>query len=118
MDTYTDAALMRIYLQESERHHHKALYEVLIEEARDAGLSGATVLRGIRGFGPSSKLLSARILDLTSDLPIVVQIIDRRERVEAFLVRVNELLDEVNSSALVTLDPSRVVRYVPGEGGS
>jgi hypothetical protein len=114
MDTYNDAAILRIYLQESERYHHKALYEALIEEAREAGLSGATVLRGIRGFGLSSKILSSRILDLASDLPILVQIIDRRERVEAFLVRVNELLDEANSGALVTLDPSRVVRYAPG----
>ena len=116
MDNYTDAAVMRIYLQESERYHHKALYEALIEAAREAGLSGATVLRGIRGFGLSSKILSSRILDLASDLPIVVQIIDRRERVEAFLVRVRELLDEVNSGALVTLDPSRVVRYPAGDG--
>jgi PII-like signaling protein len=112
MDIDSDAALMRIYLQESERHGHKALYESLIEEARGAGLSGATVLRGIRGFGPSSKILSSRVLDLSSDLPIVVQIIDRRERVEAFLERVNVILDEVDSCALVTLDPSRVVRSV------
>ena len=117
MQPDADAALMRIYLQESERHGHKALYEVLIEDAKEAGLAGATVLRGIRGFGPSARILSARILDLASDLPIVVEIVDRPQRVEDFLRHVRALLDEVGSKALVTVDPTRVARYVPDEEG-
>ena len=111
MKTNSDASLMRIYLQESERSGHQALYEVIVSEARDAGLYGATVLRGIRGFGPSAEILSSRILDLSSDLPIVVEIIDREDRIEAFLEKINRLLEECDSGGLVTLEKARVVRY-------
>ena len=111
MQANSDASLMRIYLQEAERCGHQALYEVIVSEARDAGLYGATVLRGIRGFGPSAEILSSRILDLSSDLPIVVEVIDREERIDAFLEKVNALLEESNSGGLVTLEKARVVRY-------
>jgi PII-like signaling protein len=111
MDIDTEATLMRIYLQEAERCRHRALYEVLVEEAREAGLAGATVLRGIRGFGPSARLLSARILDLSSDLPIVVEIIDRRDRLEAFAERIGPLLDDAGSHALVTVERARILRF-------
>jgi PII-like signaling protein len=111
MKTNSDASLMRIYLQESERSGHQALYEVIVSEARDAGMFGATVLRGIRGFGPSAEILSSRILDLSSDLPIVVEIIDREDRIDAFLEKVNTLLEESDSGALVTMEKARVVRY-------
>jgi hypothetical protein len=114
MKTGTRATLMRIYLQEAERHGPKALYEALVEAARDAGLAGATVLRGIRGFGPSARMLSARILDLSSDLPIVVEIIDRNDRIESFLEQIQPLLEEADSRALVTLEAARVVHYGAG----
>jgi PII-like signaling protein len=91
MKTNSDASLMRIYLQESERSGHQALYEVIVSEARDA--------------------LSSRILDLSSDLPIVVEIIDREDRIDAFLEKVNTLLEESDSGALVTMEKARVVRY-------
>jgi PII-like signaling protein len=111
MKSGTRATLMRIYLQEAERHGPKALYEALVEAARDAGLAGATVLRGIRGFGPSARMLSSRILDLSSDLPIVVEIIDRSDRLDSFLEQIQPLLEEADSRALVTLEEARVVHY-------
>jgi PII-like signaling protein len=117
METGTRATLMRIYLQEAERHGPKALYEAVVEAARDAGLAGATVLRGIRGFGPSSRMLSARILDLSSDLPIVVEIIDENDRIDGFLERIRPMLDEARTRCLVTLEEARVVHYGPSRRG-
>jgi len=76
------------------------------------------VLRGIRGFGPSSRLLSARILDLSSDLPIVVEIIDENERIEGFLYAIRPLLDQARTRTLVTLEEARVVHYGPSRGGA
>ncbi|MBN2752955.1 MAG: DUF190 domain-containing protein [Rhodospirillaceae bacterium] len=101
------ALLLRIYLGEAERHDSSPLFEALVLKARDMGLAGATVLRGPMGFGHSGEIHSAKILDLSSNLPLVIEIIDVREKIEAYLEAINGML----VSTLVTLEKIRVVQY-------
>jgi PII-like signaling protein len=105
-----DAVLLRIFIGENDRHGHQALYEAVVLKAREQHMAGATVLRGPMGFGRASRLHTAKILRLSEDLPIVVEIVDREERIRAFL----DVLEPMLGSALVTLEPVRVIRYGTG----
>lgn len=98
---------LRIFLGEDDRHEGRPLYEAIVLKARAAGLAGATVLRGPMGFGHSSRLHTTKILRLSEDLPIVVEIVDAPDRIEAFL----PTLDGMMGSGLVTLEKARVLRY-------
>lgn len=102
-----DAVLIRIFIGESDRYHHQPLYEAIVLKARELGLAGATVLRGPMGFGKSSHLHTAKILRLSMDLPMVIEIIDSDEKVNAFL----PALDEMMGGGLVTLEQVKVIRY-------
>lgn len=99
--------LLRIFIGESDRHHHRPLYEAIVLKAREEGLGGATVLRGLMGFGRHSILHTAKILRLSEDLPIIIEIADSLERIEGFL----PILDEMMSDGLVTLEKVRVIHY-------
>lgn len=103
--------LLRVFVGESDRHEGKPLYEVIVARARDAGIAGATVLRGIEGYGAHSRIHTARILRLTEDLPVVVEIVDVPERIEAFLPALDGLVDE----GLATLERVEMVVYRPAE---
>ena len=107
MQVPKDAVLLRVYLGENDRFEHQPLYEAIVLKARAAGLAGATVLRGPMGFGHSSRLHTAKILRLSEDLPIVVEIIDAKAKIEAFLETINPIMP----SGLVTLEDVRVIRY-------
>ena len=102
-----DGYLLRIFIGESDRHGHHPLYESIVLKAREAGLAGATVTRGVMGFGKHSILHTAKILRLSEDLPMVVEIADSLERIEQFL----PLLDEMITDGLVTLEKVRVIQY-------
>ena len=102
-----NAVLLRIFLGESDRWDHHPLYEAIVLKAREMGLGGATVLRGPLGFGRTSHLHSAKILRLSSDLPMVVEIVDGEDKIEAFL----PVLDEMMSGGLVTVERVQVRRY-------
>jgi len=102
-----EAALLRIYMGESDRQDGHPLHEAVVLAARAAGMSGATVLRGVLGYGRSSRLHSAKILRLSDDLPLVVEIVDRPDRVEPFLERLTALVGE---RGLITLETVRVVK--------
>ncbi len=108
------ATLLRIFLGESDRHGHQPLYEVIVVEAKKAGLAGATVLRGPMGFGHSSHLHTAKILRLSVDMPIIVEIVDAEEKIQAFL----PVLDGMMGSGLVTLEKVRVLRYGDAANGA
>lgn len=110
-----EACLMRVFIGESDKSGGVALYEAIVRAARDTGLSGATVLRGVHGFGLTSHLRTTRILDLSTDLPIVVEIVDTREKVNAFLEPLNAMLEETGSGGLITLEAAHVIRHVPGK---
>ena len=102
--------LLRIFIGESDKHQGKPLYEWLVLKAREAGLAGATVLRGIEGFGAHSRLHTAKILRLSEDLPIVVEIVDAREKIEGFMPTVNHAITE----GLATVERVRVNFYRSG----
>jgi PII-like signaling protein len=102
-----DAVLLRIFIGESDRYQHRPLYEAIVLKARELQLAGATVLRGPMGFGKSSHLHTAKILRLSMDLPIVIEIVDTEEKVNAFL----PALDEMIGGGLVTLERAKVIRY-------
>jgi PII-like signaling protein len=106
-----DAVLLRIFIGESDRYQHRPLYEAIVLKARELQLAGATVLRGPMGFGKSSHLHTAKILRLSMDLPIVIEIVDTQEKVNAFL----PVLDEMIGGGLVTLETAKVIRY-QGQG--
>ena len=102
-----DAVLLRIFIGESDRYQHRPLYEAIVLKARELQLAGATVLRGPMGFGKSSQLHTAKILRLSMDLPMVIEIVDTEEKVNAFL----PVLDDLIGGGLVTLEKAKVIRY-------
>jgi uncharacterized protein len=112
MEQHTDARLLRIFIGESDTHDGRPLYQAIVELLRREGLAGATVLRGIEGFGKSSRLHTAHILRLSEDLPIVVECVDTRENVEAVLPG----LDAMIGDGLVTMERVEVRVYRAEEG--
>jgi hypothetical protein len=102
-----EAVLLRIFIGESDRHEHQPLYEAIVLKAREAGLAGATVLRGPMGFGKSSRLHTAKILRLSMDLPMIIEIVDSEENIRAFL----PVLDGMIGGGLVTLEKVQVIEY-------
>jgi len=99
--------LLRVFIGESDRWHHQPLYEAIVLKAREVHLAGATVLRGPMGYGKSSRLHTAKILQLSMDLPLVVEIVDTEEKIKGFL----PVLDEMMKGGLVTLEKVRVIDY-------
>src|SRR5271165_5151082 len=114
MQIPNDAVLLRILIGESDRWEHKPLYEAIVLKARELHLAGATVLRGAMGFGKSSRLHTAKILRLSIDLPLVIEIVDSEEKIEAFL----PILDKMMGGGLVTLERARVIHYRTGQKGA
>ncbi len=102
------AVRLTIFVGESDRSHHRPLYTEIVHRAHAAGLAGATVLRGVEGYGASSRIHTARLLSLSEDLPMVIVIVDTEEKVRAFLPQLDELVGE----GLVMIDPVEVIRYV------
>jgi uncharacterized protein len=116
MTSLTGRALrLTVYIGEDDTWHHKPLYSEIVHRAHAAGLAGASVFRGIEGFGASSRIHTSRLLSLSEDLPVAVVVVDTEERIRAFLPRLDELVTE----GLVTLDDCEVIRYVgrAGENG-
>ena len=106
-----EGQLLRIFVGEADRWHGRSLYEAIVLRAREAGLAGATVLRGLMGYGAKSRIHTAKVLRLSEDLPIVIEIADRADRIDAFL----PVLDEMVADGLVTLERVQVITYRPGK---
>jgi PII-like signaling protein len=106
-----DAVLLRIFIGESERSDHQPLYEAIVLKARELQMGGATVLRGPMGFGKSSHLHSAKILRLSEDLPMVIEIVDSQAKIDAFL----PVLDKMMGSGLITVEKVQVLQYGDGK---
>jgi hypothetical protein len=107
MEIPSEAQLLRIFIGESDKSGHHPLYEVIVAEARKRGMAGATVLRGMMGFGKNSRMHTTKILRLSEDLPLVVEIVDSRERIQAFLPELNEMV----TNGLVTIENIQVEVY-------
>jgi PII-like signaling protein len=110
MQVPSNALLLRIFIGEDDKFGHKPLYEAIVLKAREMQLAGATVLRGPMGFGRSSHLHTTKILRLSQDLPLVIEIVDSEDKIQAFV----SVLEGMIGSALVTLEKVQVLRY--GEG--
>ena len=105
-----EAELLRIFIGESDHYAGRPLYEVIVQEARKRGMAGATVLRGMMGFGAHSRMHTAKILRLSEDLPIIIEIVDKPERIAEFLPELDKMIDE----GLITLERARVIAYRHG----
>ncbi len=106
-----EAELLRIFIGESDKHEGKPLYEAIVEEARRQCLGGATVFRGVMGYGAHSRVHTSKILRLSEDLPIVIEIVDSTEKIEGFLPALDEMMEE----GLVTVERAKVLVYRPGK---
>ncbi|HEY6675548.1 MAG TPA: DUF190 domain-containing protein [Terrimicrobium sp.] len=104
---------LRVYLGESDQWERRPLYEAIVLKARNEGLAGATVFRSPMGFGATSRIHTAKILNLSTDLPIVVEIVDSKPKIEACLAKLGEMMQ----GGMVTVEPVRVVHYARGKRG-
>ena len=106
-----DGYLLRVFIGESDRWHGEPLYEAIVRKARELHLAGATVLRGPMGFGAKSRIHTAKILRLSEDLPMVIEIVDSKEKIDALLPHIDEMV----SDGLVTLEKVQVIQYRVGD---
>ena len=107
MQLPSEAELLRIFIGESDKVQGRPLYEAIVQEARKRGMAGATVVKGTLGFGANSRIHTAKILRLSEDLPLVIEIVDKPERIAEFL----PILDEMIGEGLVTLEKVRIITY-------
>ncbi|RMF71551.1 MAG: DUF190 domain-containing protein [Planctomycetota bacterium] len=106
-----EGCLLRIFIGESDKHHGAPLYEAIVRRARELHLAGATVLRGPMGFGAHSRMHTAKILRLSEDLPIVIEIVDSQEKIDELM----PFIDEAVQEGLVTMEKVRVIKYRAGD---
>jgi hypothetical protein len=102
-----EAKLIRIFIGESDRWHGVPLYEAIVRKVREMGLAGATVIRGVEGFGANSRIHTAKILRLSEDLPVLIEIVDKEDRISAVL----PVLDEMIGEGLVTMERVEIIKY-------
>jgi len=110
MEIPEESLLLRVFIGESDRWHHQPLYEAIVMRARELHIAGATVLRGSMGYGKTSRLHTTKILRLSDDLPLIIEIVDSEEKINAFLPE----LDKMIGGGLVTLEKARVLHYRTG----
>jgi len=113
MNIRGQAVLLRVFVGESDKLGHLPLYEAIVNHARDADLAGATVLKGVLGFGATARIRTQKILDLSSDLSMVIEIVDKEEKITAFQTTLATLFKQAACGGLVTLENVRVVHYLP-----
>jgi PII-like signaling protein len=113
MNITGQAVLLRVFVGESDKLGHLPLYEVIVKQARDADLAGATVLKGVMGFGATARIRTQKILDLSSDLSLVIEIVDEEEKISSFQTVLTELFETAGCGGLVTLENIRVIHYLP-----
>jgi len=107
-----EQTLMRIFIGESDRCGRKPLYQALVELFRQEGFAGATVLKGIMGFGPSSRIHTDKLLRFSADLPLVIEVVESQEKIDAVLPKLEGMFD----GGMITLERARVIRYAPKRG--
>jgi len=113
MELPTDSKLLRIFIGENDKIGHQPLYEAILFEARNQGLAGCTVLRGIMSFGASTRVHTAKLIDISEDLPIVVEIVDHEEKINAFVDTVDALMQKAACGGLITIEKAGVLYYKP-----
>jgi len=113
MQPKVDSKLVRIFTGELDKAKHQPLYEAILLAAREKGLAGCTVLRGIMGFGASSIVHTAKLIEISEDLPIVIEIIDSSEKIDSFIETANQLMEESGRGGLITSEKVDVLYYKP-----
>ncbi|HEY1871549.1 MAG TPA: DUF190 domain-containing protein [Chitinophagaceae bacterium] len=113
MELQGQSKLLRIFVGEVDRIGHQLLYEAILVAAREKGLAGGTVLKGIMSFGASSRIHVARLIELSEDLPIVVEIVDEDKKIDAFIFVVNDLFEKCGRGGLITVEKVDVLYYKP-----
>lgn len=113
MELQGQSKLLRIFVGEVDKIGHRLLYEAIMLAAREKGLAGGTVLKGIMSFGASSRIHVARLIELSEDLPIVIEIVDKSEKIDAFLPMVNDLFEQSGRGGLITIEKVDVLYYRP-----
>jgi PII-like signaling protein len=106
-----EAKLLRIFLGESDKSHSTNVYEKIVFDARKAGLAGATVFKGIMGFGGTSRIHTSKILRLSEDLPLIIEIVDEEAKIENFIPVVDKIFEESNCGGLITLEKAEIIKY-------
>ena len=112
MQINKDAKLLRIFIGESDRIKGRSVYEEIVLKAREAGLAGATVIKGVMGFGANSKIHTSKLLTLSEDLPLIIEIVDELEKIEKFIPIANEIFENANIGGLVTIEKAEVIKYI------
>ncbi len=115
MENNPSAKLLRIFIGESDKFGQQPLYETIVFEAKKQGLSGATVTRGIMGFGANSNVHSAKLFEISSDMPLVIEIVDTEDKIRDFTITVEHLFEQTKSGGLITLEKAEVIRYKAGK---
>lgn len=115
MENNPNAKLLRIFIGENDKFGRQPLYEAFVYEAKKQGLSGATVVRGIMGYGANSRVHTAKLLELSSDLPLVVEIVDDEDKIRAFIRTVEQMFEQSGSGGLITIEKAEVIRYKAGK---
>ena len=113
MEITGQAVLLRVFVGEGDKLGHMPLYEAIVKKARDEDLAGATVLKGVLGFGATARFRTQKILDLSSDLSMVIEIVDEEQKISAFQSVLTQVFEEAGCGGLVTLENIRVVHYLP-----
>jgi len=106
-----EAKLLRIFIGEADKISHSPVYENIVTEARKNNLAGATVYKGIMGYGGNSRIHSAKILRLSEDLPLVVEIVDEERKIEEFIPIVNKIFEDANCGGLITIERAEIIKY-------
>jgi len=114
MNLIGESKLLRIFIGESDKIKHIPLYEAIKREARSQKLAGATAWRGLMSYGPTSHLRTAKILDLSVDLPVVIEIVDTKENIDKFIPVLNEMFETSKCGGLVTIEKVETLRYAHG----
>jgi uncharacterized protein len=109
-----EGKLLRIFVGESDHCHGRPLYEAIVLKARELGLAGATVWRGIEGYGAASRIHTAKILRLSEDLPVLIEIVDTEEKIRAALPELDALMEAAGGGGLVTLEKAEIIKYTHG----
>ena len=118
MEIKGSGKLLRIYIGENDRYRRQSLFEAIVLKLRESGLAGATVIRGVEGFGATSRVIhTARLLRLSEDLPVLIEVVDRDDRIQIAIDEIGAMLEEAKSGGLMTLEKVQIIRYSPDEEG-
>lgn len=115
METNEEAKRLRIYISNTDKFKHQSLYEVILFAARRYDIAGATVLKGIAGYGSSSKIHSVKFWEITEKLPVVIEIIDKAEKVDRFAERIVPWIDRIRYGCIITVETTSIVLYKQGQ---